>query len=358
MLKIKRKDIDEIRSQYNEDLFKFITPQNNDIFSNMNGRELQELLYHLENYYLELRPSLNFDPNITFGLEIELENVIKKEIQNKIAQTGLINWKTKPDSTLTNGIEINSPILTDHPNNWKDLETICNIAKKYGNIGPNCGGHIHIGKQILNNNPESWLNLFKLWSVYENIIYRFSYGEYLTARPSISRFAKPMSKKLCETYERLIKTNNLDLDYIIQSVTFERNQAINFYNIIKLENIIIPKNTIEIRCHNSSSDPIILQNNANFDINFLLYCQNPNFNHDIIDKRKTINKNKYSTLEWYQEIYLIQALELCDMIFTTNLDKLYFLRQYLKSFDIGTKELEKAKPFTKNLQYINRAKKI
>ena len=50
-----------------------------------------------------------------------------------------------------------------------------------------------------------------------------------------------------------------------------------------------------------------------------------------------------------------QALELCDMIFTNNLDKVYFLRQYLKSFqvcrekDIYAQEpiYTKARKFTK-----------
>ena len=42
------------------------------------------------------------------------------------------------------------------------------------------------------------------------------------------------------------------------------------------------------------------------------------------------------------------GLELCDMIFTNNFDKIYFLRQYLKSFEIGKKEYSKAKKFTKN----------
>lgn len=52
---------------------------------------------------------------------------------------------------------------------------------------------------------------------------------------------------------------------------------------------------------------------------------------------------------WYNEIYLEQALELCDMIFTKNIDKVCFLRQYLKSFEVCKEvgQLSKASPFTK-----------
>ena len=42
------------------------------------------------------------------------------------------------------------------------------------------------------------------------------------------------------------------------------------------------------------------------------------------------------------------AFELADLIFTSDTDKLYFLRQYLKSFEISddNKVYKKAKPFT------------
>ena len=48
-------------------------------------------------------------------------------------------------------------------------------------------------------------------------------------------------------------------------------------------------------------------------------------------------------LKWYDEIYLEQALELCDMLFTNNLDKVYFLKQYLKSFQVLEKNYDYAK---------------
>ena len=41
--------------------------------------------------------------------------------------------------------------------------------------------------------------------------------------------------------------------------------------------------------------------------------------------------------------YLEQAVELADLIFDNNLDKVYFLRQYIKSFEKGTKPFARAK---------------
>lgn len=51
-----------------------------------------------------------------------------------------------------------------------------------------------------------------------------------------------------------------------------------------------------------------------------------------MQQRHQLNLDKHVRLKWYDEIYLEQALELCDMIFTNNFNKVYFLRQYLKSF--------------------------
>ena len=52
----------------------------------------------------------------------------------------------------------------------------------------------------------------------------------------------------------------------------------------------------------------------------------------------------------YRNIYLEQAIELADLIFKRNIDKIYFLRQYLKSFQETDfyDEFVKAKRFIKN----------
>ena len=82
-------------------------------------------------------------------------------------------------------------------------------------------------------------------------------------------------------------------------------------------------------------------------VNILKYSKNSSFDNDTIDKRREINGDKYYELEWYNQIYLVQALELADMLFENNLDKVYFLRQYLKSFQIGASVLDKPKTFVK-----------
>lgn len=69
--------------EYNNLLFEFINPNENDKLSIMKGTDLQELLYRLDMYYLELRKSLGFNENVTFGLELEFENAIRNRIKKK-----------------------------------------------------------------------------------------------------------------------------------------------------------------------------------------------------------------------------------------------------------------------------------
>ena len=92
---------------------------------------------------------------------------------------------------------------------------------------------------------------------------------------------------------------------------------------------------------------VVWQNNINLFVNMLLYAKSPDFNHDIVDKRKLINEGKYDNLKWYNELYLDQVLEFCDLTFNSNEDKIYFLRQYLKSFEIGESDFKKCKQFVK-----------
>ena len=73
---------------------------------------------------------------------------------------------------------------------------------------------------------------------------------------------------------------------------------------------------------------------------------------ELINKRHSelVENGIPNNLRAYNEtINLKQALEFCDLIFTNNLDKVYFLKQYLKSFKIRTEPYYKAKKFTRTV---------
>ena len=314
-------------------IFKFINPDSNDKLSEMSGYDLQEFIVLIDNFYMELRKKLGFDESVTFGLEIEFENAMKKKI-NKSLRTLFPgdDIRCRTDDSLIFGAEISSPILKDEEETWKNLDIICNMLNSASKVGKNSGGHIHIGTQVLGSDRKSWLNFLKIWSVYENIIFRFSYGNFLSARPCISRYAMPIAKSLWDYYEKL-NNDNSSLDKIIYSVSGQKYQAVNFNNIfINKCDDFYQKNTIEFRCPNGSLDSVIWQNNVNLFVNLLNCCRNSTFDDDLVDKKYDKISNIQSNLSCYNEMYLDQVLEFCDMIFSNNYDKVYFLKQYFKSF--------------------------
>ena len=182
-------------------VFKFVNPNSNDKLSKMSGFDLQDLIILIDEYYIKLRNRLGFEHYITFGLELEFENVMRGGIVRQLSEAFLNgDWRTKYDGSLHDGAEINSPILRDNETTWRDLDKVCSIVEPLASIDKNSGGHIHIGTQTLGNNKDSWLNFIKMWSVYENIIYRFVYGDFLTARPSMFEYAEPMARDFWKDY--------------------------------------------------------------------------------------------------------------------------------------------------------------
>ena len=329
-------------------IFNFLKPFNNDQFSKMKGIDLQELICYLDEYYLEFRSNLGLDKNDTFGIEIEAEKTNIDKIRDDInIEFYNSNWMVKEDGSLFNGAEANSPILRDIESDWLEVKKACLIFQKRATICDRSGGHIHIGSQAIGKDIKSWLNLIKIWSIYENIIFRFSYNEKLVARACMDKYAEPMALRFKKLYYVLIDKKNLDFSDIIDKIIFfEKYQAICFKNV-KFNQKGCKKDTIEFRCPNGTLDPVIWQNNINFFAKLLKYSASNNFNDDIIDKRCAINEDRYYDLKLYGEIYLDQALELADLLFKTNLDKIYFLRQYLKNFEVYRNSGNKAKQFTK-----------
>ena len=327
----------------------------------LRGSDLQEFLVFLDDYDIKYRDQLNFEEKDTFGIEIEYEKINKnkhKKMEVLEYSGAFPSWKFVFDSSLYHGCEVDSPILKDTKEAWQGLKDICEHLRKYSIIWYNCGGHIHISATSLGEDLKVWINFLKLWQTYENIIFRFSYGEYLTPRPRIIRFAYPISNEL----EKILTKENLDSCVdpysIIWSSLFdlEKDNAVNLNHIEDLKKNQYG-NTIEFRCPNGTLNPIVWQNNINLFMHLLMYSRSLNYNKDIVDNRYNINKEKYfrgleaiDLIRIYNEIYLEQSLELADMLFDNNLDKINFLKQYLKSFEVGTKNLQKSKTFSKSLK--------
>ena len=315
-------------------LLTMFPPKENTAFSQLTNLDLQELIILLKSYLLELRTNLYLDNSVTFGLELEFERANALTVYNHFLNlTTKDDWLFKEDMSIKKGGELVSGILKDTYDTWASLTEICNFLKRYSKACQNTGGHIHLGSHILKT-KEAWLNFLKLWSVYENILFRFSYNEHLDARPAILAMAEPVANDFWQ-YSK--DNNNTDLETIIYYLNSKkRGRAINFRNVSKEDNYTYKKrNTIEFRLPNGTLNPIIWQNNVNLFAKMLLYANNSSFDHDILDKRYEEVASVFTSLPLYKEIYLDQALEFCDLIFDNNLDKLNFLKQYLKNYKIA-----------------------
>lgn len=311
-------------------VFSELNKSSNDDFLLFNKTDLEHILTLINKYKLELRSTLDIPLSDTFGLEIECEYANKYEMILSLIR----NWKIVNDSSLESGVEINSPILTDTKESWEELKKVCKMASKYSKVGENCGGHIHIGKQVIGKNYDAIVNFMKLWAVYEPVIFRFSYGEFLGPRPKLLQTAKPVS----DYYLRLSEGCDLDnirFSKLMYYLTNSKYLAVNFRHFNTL-------GTLEFRCPNGSFNPVVWQNNVNLFLKMLIYSSSSKYNYDFINEK--ISKLESGVV--YDKINVNDALEFIDLIFDNNLDKVYFLRQYLKSFEEEC-EYKKAKTFCK-----------
>lgn len=348
-------------------IFNYLNPHENTSISKLQGLELQKLLVLINELSLEYRDILNLDNSDTFGIELEMEYAKKQAIISKFKSmyqeiNALDNclifanfydhnraiWTIKYDGSLTRGIEVTTPPMKDQQQNWNFLRNISDVLLSLSIIGKNSSAHIHFGSHIFGSNTQYWLNFLKIWSTYENVIFRFLYGEYLTARPCVDEYASPVAKDLMQIYEDLKSINDLTFKQIIYNLSLGKYRALNFQHVnVENDKGFMEDDTVEVRVSNNTDNVAVLQNYVNLIMKLCYYCKSSSFDDATIDKRYALIKGKYDSIIWYDEIYLEQALELCDLVFDNNFDKCYFLKQYIKSFKVNTGIYKKGDSFSK-----------
>lgn len=366
--------------KYNDDIFKKFNPFGNENFLELSNSDRLSIISLIKQYSIGLRDRLNFDEDITFGLEIEFENAKRKVIEGELAELFSDGkYSVVDDRSLLNGGEINSPILVNNENTWRELSKVCEIVSKNAYVLDNVGGHIHIGMHVLGNNPKYWANFAKLWAAYENVIFRFLYGEYISPRSGIVEQAFPIARDFIGDFDKIIaRKEDIISCYMLKLLDKAkvRKRCVNLTNISDTDaynyDIVGNKNTIEFRSPNGTFDPVIWQNNVNLLVHLLLYAKSESFDEECLNRRiqqlidndilfngdrylevkerKDISISDmffYTNLSKYSYVYIEQAMELADLIFTNNLDKIYFLRQYIKSGLVSSRPFVKSDGFTR-----------
>lgn len=300
--------------------------QSNDMLSELNKSELEELRKEIKNASLPYRTKLGLSFTDTIGVEIEYENLSRDTVDRYIIHNHR-GYISDSDETVETGGEIDSPILVDKKEDWDELQEICFFLTENGVVtSRNAGGHIHIGSHILKNNYIYWRQFIKTYMLYEKDLLEFFKGEYSEMRLLAGRCAEPIAKFLYQDLEKLNSIHSFS-DMYDEIFLQDRNVAVNFKKIKRGVYKPYPGSTLEFRSPNGTSKEIIWQNNINTAAKLLKAPGKELIDEDYLDYRLREGLPTKPSLA--------NALELVDTIFDNNLDKIYFLKQYNKDFNFS-----------------------
>jgi hypothetical protein len=257
----------DIHNEFEDDEFFYADHEeefNNMLESGVN----EELSYEYENV-------LNGSTN-TFGIEIEFVNGDPDAIASELYDLGICGynrqvryhhpsvsgkWKLERDSSVPSGGELVSPPLKDTPETWRNLEKICEVAKRHGaELDFRCGGHIHIDSSPLDTARYRWKRLFHSTGAFENVLYRVSGGDSGMVRSNVNTYASSFIDNSTRMLRNNFRLNDSD-DLANLTMRASRNDRYKLINLTNIHSINKP-NTVEFRSFNSSLDPKILQTNV------------------------------------------------------------------------------------------------
>lgn len=319
--------------------------EKNSRFSKMTISDRQELLNYLSNYYIEYKDSLNLNKDMTFGMEIECYIPGFVSYKNGYKKHTNFNLEKEP-SVVPDGWEFQSPILHDTNEDWNEVKRTCDYLKSFCFINDFCGGHIHFGAHVFEDKLDYLMNFIFLWMAFEDIIYRFGNGEFLNTRKGAKDYAAPAFGRFKDIFEMYGFPKNTK-QFLRSFKNPIQDLGLNLFHYTVFFNHMVPdKDTIEFRNPNGSLEEVIWQNNINF-YGKLIQCA-LNDDLDISKLDYYINHFDYNDDTLYQKINLDKALDLADLIFDNNREKLDFLKQYVKDGEeTSSKKLVKASKFWK-----------
>lgn len=279
----------------------------------------------LKNKLIEYRYSLSLPKNVTFGIEIEYENVEKELIDYYLdheinKNIGKASWTNKSEFDIIDynkfGVEMNgeisSPILRDSKKTWEDLEKVLELLDYKGAIVTNkCGGHVNVGLHVLNGKQDYIDNLIMLWYLYSKEIYKFSTGEFKKIRYN----ADYSAQKISTSIENLF---NYNIDYQFYDKSHDVWLNRNF------SNRVLTDNRVEFRIPNGTLNPVIWQNYINFFTRFVLACKKD------LDKDKMLYNIKHKKSN---------MMDLINLVFDNEIDKESFIIQAEKTNKVYAKKM-------------------
>ncbi len=334
------------------ELYEPVTDIQDDNFylTDLSDEEFQELLAEAtrENLTYSYENVLN-GSQATFGVEIEQVGGNNEAIARELKQLSLNGsgrvlgyveshsrippvdrdkWRVTLDSTVSG--EIVSPILTDTPETWRQLKIVCEVIKRHGGtVNMRCGGHVHVGVNILDNSKHRWRRYKKLITGFENILYRLSTNSELPTHRG-TRWATPVANSY-----RSISDNSINIDEAGgQDALRNIARRFNLYGHasgVSTNNVADgSKPTIEFRTFNGSLDPAQIQNNIRIAVGILEAAKTAQISNESSSKRGNLLKN-HTYNERPSSTDHNQIKRFLDIVFTRKKDKTLCLGAYSQS---------------------------
>ncbi len=319
-------------------------------YTDLSEQEFSEILTEASqgNLTYEYENVLN-SSQATFGIEIEQvggdNEAIARELRalglngsgrvlgyseshNRIPPEDREKWRVTLDSTVTG--EIVSPILRDTPETWRQLEKVCEVIKRNGGtVNMRCGGHIHVGVDVLDNSKHRWRRYRKLISSFENLLYRLSTNSDLPTHRG-TRWSAPVANIYRHISDRIINIDEAGGQDALRGIA----ARFNFHGHasgVSTNNVATgAKPTIEFRTFNGSLNPAQIQNNVRVAVGIMEAAKNAQVKREISRKRGNLLKN-FINIERPLTDEHAQIKNFLDIVFTRKKDKKLCLGAYSRS---------------------------
>lgn len=257
---------------------------------------------------------------IPFGIEIEMEGIPFEEGKRVIRHKVDENWKMGIDKGLINEImELSSPVLSNEIETFKKLKKLAKTLQFLNPTFEHASFQINLDADIFGK--EDFINLLKMFSVYENIIYRFSMGEDEHIRECAFAYAGPIRRLFYNAYHK-----NIRMEESYKNLINNKFFALSLKT--KTRETKDPIKIVEFRTPNGTYHYDLWFNYITFFSAFLTYIKREDYDKEKIDY--LFEHVKFFTC--MQELETIdekKALQLADFIFTNDEDKKIFYKQYV-----------------------------
>lgn len=286
--------------------------------------------------------------NITFGIELEFVDGDSDAIARELHGLGICSssamqgyhsrrepgkWVLESDGSVTRGRrggELISPILTDTPETWGQIETICEVARRHGaRVNTSTGGHVHIGAEdALDGKRQRWRRFFKTTVGFENAFHRLAGGEQGRFRGGHYAPSAISQNRAGITARMPQEGDTTAFQSIIGRISRGKYQSIN------LSPFSGNKKTIEFRAFNGTLTPGVIQANVKYAAGIINTSvrsrirQDEGMNVSDSDRKRGRLINDYESNNVRDDASVMKAL---DVVFSRKEDKEHILSVIAKN---------------------------